>query len=170
MSVAKQTDLSPEDYPIGHALLLFAEEMHLDGTEANLYARELKRYLVLASETSARFPMHERLDRLWHAWMLDTKSYQGFMSLLGGPFVHHVAADDGSEHATWSQFGEAYLERFGVRPDDRVWPAGVLGDDRTAWVKRLERIAAGEATRACWTIGCGTSTTDSGGDFTTCTT
>lgn len=164
---------SPEEYPIGPALLRFAEALGLSPPEADLHARELKRFLLLAHTSDKPLPMHDRLDRLWHEWMLDTRSYSAFCELVGTPTIHHSPGSTSApDEASWPEFGSLYLKVFGEQPDDRVWPPEVLGDDRTAWLRRLERIAEGTATKACWTVSCGTSTgdtTDGGGDFTTCT-
>lgn len=94
------------DYPIPHVVARFCKDHGVSKEDAKKYERELKRYLILASEYSgSNLPMMStEVDNFWHTFLLFTKDYQNFCNEGLGMFIHHVPKVDDIEETI--QLGE----------------------------------------------------------------
>jgi hypothetical protein len=94
-----------------------------DATDGQL--RELGRYLYLrVANAGARWPLHRKsgLDKLWHALILETKTYAVVCEKLGA-FVQHESGVITKDPMWYPNFLAAYKETFDETPDWNVWPS-----------------------------------------------
>lgn len=83
---------------------------------------EAIKFLSLASEHSAsECTPSQRVDLVWHEFILFTRLYANFCQQHFGKYIHHEPAADGKACSTaYEHTLELYLQRFG-QPDPAWW-------------------------------------------------
>lgn len=96
----------------------------LAGASAAEGLLEVLRFLALTDnpgDNSQVLTPSERVDRVWHEFILFTRLYASYCDSVYGRFIHHTPDDNISGNAR--QF-EVCLERYHARfgePDSRFW-------------------------------------------------
>lgn len=116
------------NFPLTHIAARYQQMYDVPHHEVLRHERELKRYLVLRSRSSAdAFPTPRVVDQLWHVFLLYTRDYMAFCDILGGGFIHHVPTETSPaiEQVTerYRQMLEEYEELFRESPPSDLWPA-----------------------------------------------
>lgn len=180
----KESIQRAEAFRLDEIAARYAEEAQLSPAQIEEQIRELKRYLVLVAVTGEPFLMGGPVDRLWHTWMLFSRSYTDFCASIAGRYIHHAPGRDkalerAQEHAQWAAFRRSYEALYGETPPAHIWPGAhqqAVGS-RGWWLERLERYSRGGKLQACLIVGCdgtdddrGTTTTssDDAADITIC--
>ena len=105
------------------------KEIKADEAEARTHEQELKRFLALnIIYPRERFGMaSERLDNLWHNFVLYTHDYIKFCNQHAGRYLHHepTSADHDKEESrkTARKFAEEYAAVFRENPPAEFWPS-----------------------------------------------
>lgn len=87
------------------------------------FEREVKRFLALVVLEGGYYVVSERVDALWHYFVLHTQEYRDFCAKVYGSFLHHVPILP-EEKARWGadylRTKETYAKHFGAPPAD-LW-------------------------------------------------
>lgn len=77
----------------------FCQDFNVSETEAKERFEETKRFLILcAANPGESYTPSEKIDDLWHQFILDTRSYFDFCNKAGA-FVHHVPSKEPEREA-----------------------------------------------------------------------
>ncbi|HLC92110.1 MAG TPA: hypothetical protein VJH23_00180 [archaeon] len=128
-------------YPIsGKVLERYMRTEKTTRENAREHEREVRRYMILrALYPSARFPLaNGPVDELWHTFLLFTKEYSAFCSVVADGFIHH---NPGPASPTPEQIKEAkkdfadFVEKYNAvfheAPPSELWPA--IGEPGVVW-------------------------------------
>lgn len=102
--------------------------------------RELMRYLYVRASFAARHPLHKDagLDGLWHALILQTKTYRSVCDKLGA-FIDHESGQFTDDPLWYSRFLGDYYDLFREAPDWNVWPAATAREVEADQTRRALR-------------------------------
>lgn len=116
----EQVEARAPALPCALVLRRYSAEEGITIERAQEDVRELRRRLILGAIRRLEVPWAGRLDRLWHACILDTKTYLPFCQEVVGGYIHHVPQD--ATHtpsaATRDAFRAAYFAAYGEFPRD----------------------------------------------------
>ena len=113
--------LSLFEAPYLHEKLL-AKKVFSSKDEFDEAFSELKKYFVLCHVFGGNVGMvSEKIDEVWHQFILFTREYHQFCSRYFGSYFHHRPnlASAPIEQESKSRFIELYRENFGLIP--KVW-------------------------------------------------
>lgn len=98
---------------------------------------ELMRYLYVRAAVPERHPLHKdaELDDLWHALILQTKTYRAVCEKLG-VFIDHESGQFSDDPLWYSRFLGDYFDAIGETPDWSVWPAATEQEVEADRVRR----------------------------------
>lgn len=85
------------DYQMPHIIARYRKDYKVSADTAKIHEVELKRWLILAGDTSdgdSLGMMSTEVDNLWHTFLLFTKEYQAFCNDMFGKFIHHCPKID----------------------------------------------------------------------------
>lgn len=90
---------------------------------------ELKRFFVLfVVDPGKPHVISERADKLWHAFLMDTKLYREFCKATIGITIDHLPVLP-KDKAQWAEYRRhtkrVYRDYFGI-PQDGFWTAGEM--------------------------------------------
>ena len=119
-----------------------------DEKEYKKHLKEFKKYIALNMLEDKILGMtNEKVDDVWHQFILFTKPYQNFCKNIVGTFLHHspnISSSEGVKEDTENMI-ETYREYFGDAPED--------------W--RFEEIEDSWCNSGCSSCGgCGSNTKD----------
>lgn len=99
------------------------------------FEREVKRFLALAALERNFYVVSERVDTLWHYFVLHTREYRAFCAQTLGFFLHHIPILP-EERMRWVEdfrrTKQTYAKYFGTPPADLWNEADIIcwdGDD-----------------------------------------
>ncbi len=97
-----------------------------DRQSPKVIEKELKRYLTLCSQGSCPRMFSEKVDDLWHLFILNTERYQQFCDEAVGSFIHHKIPSKSEQKKRdipkeKQDFINRYKETFGETPSEEVW-------------------------------------------------
>lgn len=122
------------DFNMDHILQRYCEEQDVSMKTAKEHERELKRYLILCSQSNIGYPMFPVIDELWHLFIIFTYDYHQFCKILGRDYIHHQPKVPGIEFQNLPERFEAfvtnYQENFEELPPEKYWPS-----TKQAWCK-----------------------------------
>lgn len=92
--------------------------------QLNRYEKEVKRFLALiVLDGSNGHVVGEKIDALWHYFVLHTREYAQFCHDVFGDFVHHVPVLPSEKYklaAAYLRTRESYARYFAAPPKD-LW-------------------------------------------------
>ncbi len=71
-----------------------AREMGISAEDAHALFEDTKRFLFLCgTNPDGRWGPSQRIDKCWHYFILDTRTYRDFCNRFFGQFIHHRSND-----------------------------------------------------------------------------
>ena len=87
----KQTKINlAMSYENNDIVAKFCDEHGLDEELGKQYFQEVKKFLFLCANSSARLAPSIEIDKIWHTFILFTKEYRQYCLQFLGKFIHHV--------------------------------------------------------------------------------
>lgn len=97
-----------------------------EGINRTLVERELRRFLTLcALNPDVSYSTCGPIDQAWHCFILYTREYEAYCSMVAGRFMHHVPGNPESKQvsiAAYERFFADYAHEFGEPPPEEAWP------------------------------------------------
>lgn len=116
-----------EDFDLGDELDSAEEKGYLKKGERRAVETELKRYLAvfhLLDEEQIReegpLSPSEKLDPIWHLFILNTRAYHDFCYRVYQEYRHHVPSETGDRGEPLVNAGEV-VQRYFEDVDEAVW-------------------------------------------------
>lgn len=79
-----------QSYQNQHVVARYAKENKLSLETAQVHFEECKKFLYLCSISDVALSPSERIDKVWHEFIMFTRDYQNFCKDVLGSFIHHV--------------------------------------------------------------------------------
>jgi hypothetical protein len=77
-------------YQNQHVVSRYAKEENISLDTALKHFEECKKFLFLCSISEIPLSPSERIDKIWHEFIMFTKDYNNFCIEVLGAFIHHV--------------------------------------------------------------------------------
>ena len=119
-------------------LLLAGEILHLSAKEAEVRTTEYLRFMQLKKDYDEEIgpsglAPSSSVDALWHAHLLDSKSYRMLQSYFSCNMDHNPIKREQPEYAErLSRTKKLYMKKFYAAPPDDIWSDSVGGKGKGA--------------------------------------
>lgn len=113
------------DYDLGMVIQRLMSDHHVDLIVAGEQVAELKKFLAICAASDVPIGMAGPVDDAWHTFLMFTREYRDFCSLLG-KYIDHVPDVEEEDHASsasgYSDFLQIYELAYMEAPPPAHWP------------------------------------------------